>query len=72
MNLLALSQRLGKATLSVALGLLASFDRHIEGAQVMFEFQINGTFCSRKDNFLDLLCPRNFVDFSDVLLERLG
>lgn len=64
---LALSKRLSKAPFSIALGLFTPLDGHIEGTQMMFQFQINGAFRCRKNNLLNLLRPRNFVDFSDVL-----
>jgi len=64
---LALTQRLCKPLLSVALGLLTPFDSHIQCTKVMLEFQVDGSLGSREDNLFDGLAARNLVDLGDVL-----
>lgn len=67
MNVRAVTEGLSEAFFTIALTPFAFFDRHVESAQVVLEFQINRSLGRREMDLLDQELARNLVDFRDVL-----
>lgn len=64
---LAVTQRLGESLLTIALGLLATLDGHVESPKVVLELEVDRPLRCWKVDFLYFLFPRNFVDLSYIL-----
>ena len=46
---------------------LAFLDRHVQGAQIVLEFQVDGPLGGRKMYLFDLEFARNLVDLCNIL-----
>ena len=64
---LAVTKRLGESLLTIALGLLAALDGHVESTKVVLELEVDSPLRCWKVDFLYFLFPRNFVDLSYIL-----
>ena len=67
----AVAKGLSNPLFTVTVGLLAAFDSHIQGAQMVLQFKIDGALGSRKGDFFYLFFPGDLVNLGDVLADDL-
>ena len=67
----AVTEGLSDPLFTVTVSLLPAFNSHVEGAQMVLQFEINGALGSRKSDFFNLLFPGDLVNLGDVLADDL-